>query len=203
MKPVVCIASGPSVTQGYDLELLRKSRHLVDICCVNDAYTLVNDCDYVFAADRKWWLNHICRVHHETRQRAKLYTLDKHNPYPDRINSCTFTKNLSDCDKQDTIYHGSNSGQMAIDLMRLKGYKYIILLGYDYKVSDKVHFFGDHPKWLLNASNITQWLEHMELYAPWLESKVERLVNCSRDTAINNIKRETFENELRNIISLP
>jgi hypothetical protein len=187
----VCIASGPSITT-EQIRLVKKHKSDLFVICVNDAYRLIAGYDAVFAADRQWWKEHYDKV--ETNcKKAKLYTLEGHNPYKDRLISIKHTKQV-DLHDNVTAFHGSNSGQIAIHLAILLGFKDIILIGYDFKKSDdgKVHFFGDHPQHLKNATNIEQWLHNIDIFMSNHGHKAN-IVNCSNDTSINSIRRSNLE----------
>jgi len=194
MKIAVCIASGPSTTD-EQIDLLKYYRSDLFVCCVNDAYLLFPSCDIIFAADRKWWRKRYHKVCESVTTR-RFYTLERHNPYKNKITEIKHSNTLDQC-TDDVVYHGSNSGQMAIHLLQKMKFQKIILIGFDFKKSTegKVHFFGDHTDGLINATNMIQWREKFDPFVKFIEDKVD-LVNCSNDTTINSIRRSTLEIEL-------
>jgi hypothetical protein len=95
------------------------------------------------------------------------------------------------------MFHGGNSGLLAIELARVLGATKIVLLGYDCKVSGKSHWFGNHPEGFRNADGIDDWIVAFDqLDKAYKELGID-LVNCSLDTALT-IRRSTLEKELEN-----
>lgn len=159
-----CVASGPSLTQ-HQVDIISNAKRLdssVMVCCVNNTYELFDEgiVDMIFAADRHWWRDHFNTVKSK-HPNAVRYTLETHNPYPTVINSIAWRDSTDQARKYNVVYHGNNSGQMAINLIHILYRCTTIMVGFDFKHSDdgKKHYFGDHPpKYRANA-NTTGWIE--------------------------------------------
>lgn len=70
------------------------------------------------------------------------------------------------------------------------GARRIVLLGYDMqRTGGRAHWFGDHPKNLSNASGLSGWSAKFALLASDLLRSNCKVVNCSRETALNCFTR--------------
>lgn len=88
-----------------------------------------------------------------------------------------------------------NSGAAAIALAAHAGARKIVLLGYDcQKTYDKAHWHNDHPRGLGNASSIDTWPAIFDRIAT--DCGHVRIVNCSRETALNAFGRGDLLQEL-------
>lgn len=86
-----------------------------------------------------------------------------------------------------------NSGAGAMIAASLMGATRIIMLGYDCKKNDKVHWHGDHPAPLGNAHSINKWPAQFRKAAKHIKCEV---VNASRDTALDMFERINLEDAL-------
>ena len=189
-----CIATGPSLTRA-DCD---RARSICDrVIAVNDAYTICPDADYLYACDPAWW-----RVHHaatETFRGQRWTQRQERRPDAEEI-AVTTEYGLQWVVGRDghglgreMMHYGSTSGYQAINLAYLWGAKRIILLGYDYQVGYKKHFFGDHPKGLQVASRWPEFAKNLDALAAGLESAGVEVINCSRATALRCFPRSTMD----------
>lgn len=194
---VVCIASGPSLTQEQVDYAIQSDAYTI---AVNDNYKLCNP-DIVYAADILWWIEHYKNVV-ETCD-SELWTL-QHVPRSvcrkveckRDFNEIPFNRGLGL--GTEVLHHGGNSGYHAINLSFLFGAKKIILIGYDHqRTNDKAHWFGDHPKkFPKNASHMNIWLNKFDILANDCKKHNVDLVNCSIETAITSCRRSNLEEEI-------
>ncbi len=186
---IVCIASGPSLTLA-DVEACRGRATVV---AVNDASRLAPWADCVYACDRRWW-----EAHPETQALAGLkYGLRAVPSRPDvQILQQGSDRGISL--DPSVIHTGKNSGYQAVNVAVHLGAARILLLGYDMQPGPKgrMHFFGADP-----------WNRHLDtpfvLFRALFETLVEPLkaagiaiVNCTRETALTCIPRQSLEEAL-------
>lgn len=190
----VCIASGPSLSN-EQLDLVDRYRNKIKgIIGVNRAFEAYQKFDILFGADKKFWLHYYDVV----KSMPFIKTTIEGNACNSRIREIPFefANGLGD----NCIHHNGNSGLMAINLAYLLGAKNIILIGYDFKHSDsgKVHFHSDYDKKKFQSNfEITKRLfDNVELIANDLRERSVRIVNCSIDTAIECIDKQTLHSEL-------
>lgn len=134
---IVCLASGPSLTQA-DVDFCRDR---ATVLVIKDAVRLAPWADVLYACDGKWW-----RHYGPTLTFAGLrFTLDLH------VSSvATALKNTGETGLETDpsgLRTGKNSGYQAINLAVHLGAKKIVLLGYDMQPGPDHtdHWFGAHP----------------------------------------------------------
>jgi hypothetical protein len=87
-----------------------------------------------------------------------------------------------------------NTGAAAIALALWRGAARVVMLGYDcQKTGGKTHHFGSHPAGMSDADSIDKWPARFERLALKTGDKV---VNCSRVTALTCFPMARLENEL-------
>ena len=165
---IVCIASGPSLTND-DAELVRKWRDEKplerQVIVTNTTYQLCPWADIVYAMDRAWWDRYIDDV--KKNFQGKMFTL---------------AKKCHDVEVAQ-IETYQNSGAGALALAAKIGAKKLIMLGYDCKYVDgKKHWHGDHPKGLGNAGSVKKWPAQFDHIA--VKYAKLNIVNCTRSTAL-------------------
>ncbi len=132
--------------------------------------------DVLYAMDAAWWAVYLQEVRRKFKGR--------------KVSPLFIANDVSYVD----FWHGSNSGQGAIELAKLRGAEKIILLGYDAQLTDgKTHCHGDHPAGLGNAGAVNSWPEHMALTAAKGQAQI---INCSRQTALTCFPRAPLETVL-------
>jgi hypothetical protein len=202
----IIVASGPSLTkqQTEYIEQYGADNHIV---VVNDNYKRLPWADYLFAADLKWWRLHYKTVCETTKSYTELHTIDRiRAPLFRNINEVKnrpliendITRNISDIENTNLLYHGGCSGILAMEFARIRGAAKIILVGYDMQhTGGKSHWFGDHPKGFLNANCCERWVNEISDMMPIYKQLGIDVVNCSIETAIDSVRRSTLEKELK------
>lgn len=63
-------------------------------------------------------------------------------------------------------------------------------MGYDMQhTGGKAHWHGDHPRGLANAQRLDRYVSHFPALADDLRRVGVKVVNCSRETALNCFER--------------
>lgn len=185
---VICIASGPSLTQ-EDVDYCRGKGK---VYVVNDVYKIAPWADILYACDKSWWDHHNGAPDFKgekwtlTDTAAKAYNLNWIN--------CIFGRDWSN--DPNFIAGGGNSGFQCLNLAVIQnpGAEFF-LLGYDMQARDqnKKHFFGNHPKGLDRGSNYTGWVKNFIRASAQINEKV---VNCTVDTAVPCFERKPLREAL-------
>ena len=148
---VVCIATGPSLTQqqvdrtqsGID-----RDGNPVHVIAVSDGYRFAPWADVCYFADAKWWKWHREKPEFVRFRGAKCTIFSSGNGVDDAdvfILRKAGTEGLSLT--PTAICTGSNSGYQGINIAALSGARRIVLIGYDARrgADGRRHSFGDHP----------------------------------------------------------
>jgi hypothetical protein len=192
-RKVVCIASGPSLTAA-DCEVVRAWRGAGHgrVIVINTSFRLAPWADVLYACDAQWWKKYWeemdatfrgerCSV--SVRAAKELKTV--HIPNRETPKS----------DKE--IERGLNSGHQALELARLRGGQEMILLGYDFqRTGGKNHWHPDHPA-MNNLGRVHRWVEQMERLSERYCRMGLRVVNATRETALQCFPRASIEEALR------
>lgn len=201
---IVCIASGPSLTQ-EQVDLVSDS--LGNVIAVNDCYAMAPWADVFYAGDLMWWRHNYLNVLNSTIA-PECWTLNGNAQHlarhPQKYPGVKSYMHEIEFDRKpglglDKVHHGGNSGYHAVNLAYLFGAKKIVLIGYDHQHTyGKAHWFGDHDKtkFRKNAEDTDRWLRNFAELSRDLETRGVDLVNCSIETAIDSCRRSTLEKEL-------
>jgi hypothetical protein len=164
---VIIFASGPSLTRD---DCIRAKKTGARIISVNSSWGMVPDCDYIFAADHRWWEVNINLLPTGPQR------------WSNNLRAASAFK-LQHC----PIQAGGtfNSGQLAIHFAAWLGAKNIILLGFDCSVRDGIHWHGKHIS-LPNPGQLQaeRWKREFKRTAGELCGKVN-IVNCSGRTELD------------------
>jgi len=188
MEVVVCIATGPSLTQ-EDVDYCRDK---ATVFAVNDSYKIAPWADVLYAADGTWW------DHHKgvADFKGQRWTVNSQTAQKYGFNYIAGKSQITWSENKDFIATGGNSGFQALNLAAIQGAKKVILLGYDYGYDPKTqerHFFGEHPAPLNRGSDYRIWIEHIYKAASLIKIPV---INCSRKTAIKCFPQMTIQEAL-------
>lgn len=172
----VCIASGPSLN-AHDCALVRAAGLLT--IAVNNSWQLAPWCAHLYAGDLAWWDVNVSRVPEGfkrwscTRQAVAKHGLNYHEAYGEY-----------------------NSGLRAIELAFKLGAERVLLLGYDCTVQGGTHWHGDHADTKNpDEALCRKWnVQHCRL------PQREKVVNCSRDTALTAYRLGMLEKELQKVV---
>jgi hypothetical protein len=171
---VICIASGPSLTD-EDCKLAQESGH--KIITANNSWQRVKS-DVIYASDYAWWKRYASEITSD----AERWTA---TPLAARQFGCQLAK----------ISSGLNSGAAAIHLAAWFGASRILLLGYDCQATGgQLHWHGPHVR-CNNPNEISfkMWHRQYRQTPNHIRSKV---VNCSRETALRVFARAKLEEAL-------
>ena len=186
----VVAATGPSLTEAVAAQC-RGQR----VIAVNDAYRRLPFADVLYAGDADWWA-----VHQGCPDFAgeKWGTIGRRAPAPPwaRAYGVQLVAGTHDTDGFSTnpawIGWGGNSGFAAINLALLFGATTIRLVGFDMRVTEPRHFFGDHPAPLHNVAKYEHFLGAFRAAARQLPPGV-RIINCTPGSALTCFEIGTLE----------
>lgn len=190
----ICIASGPSLTK-EDVEYIRVNRTDHAVMVVNDNYKLAPWAEFLYACDGKWWDVYVQDVKAKFKGECWTQEVEHSKKYDLNYIQGLHTSGLG---KNGRIHYGSNSGYQAVNLCYLFGAKEIMLIGYDMKVdkNKKQHWFGAHPGSLNANSPYDSFARNFNGLACDLEKEKIKVINCTRDTALNCFKKQKLEEYL-------
>ena len=175
---LVCIASGPILTAD-DCALVEKSG--IPTMAVNMSWQMARFAKYIYAGDRSWWDRY-----------------GKDIDIPAERWTCSFSAASHHKIRHHNVKGAYNSGMRAIQWGIERGYKTIILLGYDCSLRNGVHWHG-----LYTASRnptpqgALKWRRQFAPVALQATQRGVRVINCSRDTALECFERMDLESALR------
>lgn len=187
METAVCIASGPSLTQ----EDVDYCRGRATVFVINDNYRLAPWADALYACDLPWW-----QLHQGVPDFAgEKYTCNADAAAEFDLVHVPYRWNENFTLENGHIALGKNSGFQAMNLAALKGFRRIVLLGYDMQRAEdgKRHWFGEHPKPLVQNSNFAEWIRCFEKAVPGLRQHKIEVINCTRRTALECFPRASLQ----------
>lgn len=179
-KTAVILASGPSLTQEQ-----------IDAACCSGYYTIAINTTWekapaasaLYAGDFLWWKSNAAKVK-AAKFKGELWTQDRSAAARWPGIQCIRGTNRPGLGK-DIIHINGNSGTQAINLAYLRGFKRIILLGFDMKLgpNGEKHHHPDHPAPMVQSQTFEQWLEHIDLVARDLEAEKIEVLNATPGSA--------------------
>lgn len=184
MKTAVCLASGTSLTK-EDVDYCRGK---ASVYVINNTYMLAPWADVLYACDEEWW------DFYKPDFAGAKWTINENAAKKYNLNLIAHDTQAIFCETE-MIATGGNSGFQAINLAYLHGFRRILLLGYDYQNSGQ-HWHGKHSGSLNKHPDMRRWIRHMENAYPLMQKAGLKIINCSRDTAINCLPRSTITQEL-------
>jgi hypothetical protein len=180
------VATGPSLKRD-DIELFRGKATAVAVNC---AVFYAPWAEYLFAGDSVWWRHYGPKIQWYKGQ---------------RVSRTHRAKNIQSW-RGNWPRTGGNSGHMAIQYSVDQGAKNIALLGFDQqKTEGKAHCHADHPKFkddgqrtnMANAGGIGAWPRLMNRTAKDLKERGVKVINLSRETALECFPRMTIDQFLK------
>lgn len=181
------VATGPSLNQ-HDVDLIEGKG---SVYAVNNAVFYAKFADVHYACDECWWKTYLPK-RPEWFKGERLTV----SPYYYRFDAVKLPADYSDKEgagfSRSAIRTGGNSGFQAINLAIISGFKTICLLGFDHQhTGEKRHFHGDHPPGMGNAAPVNLWVKSMNAAA--VNTFGAKVINCSRETALECFERMTLE----------
>ncbi len=182
---VVCLATGPSLTQA-DVDYCRGRARVI---AIKQAVTLAPWADALYACDAKYWQHDGDRVAFA----GLKYALD-----PGAAKWASVLRHTGEMGLEADptgLKTGRNSGAQAIGLAVHLGAARIVLLGYDQQPGPdgRDHFFGAHP-WNKHPTYVFPTFFQL-LVAP-LKALGIRIINATRRTALVCFERLSLEEAL-------
>lgn len=166
---------------------------------VQDACRLMPWADVLYGCDRRWWELHGGAPDFQGERWASLGTTTNDNEaiadkYGVRLvageSGNTFSTDPA------VIRYGSNSGFQAVNLALLFGARRIVLVGFDMRLVDgRRHFFGDHPRPLINTPSYQPFVTAFERAARKLPPHVE-ILNATPGSALTCFPKVTLNEAL-------
>lgn len=199
--PVVCVASGPSLT-GADCALVRAAREadrcrviIVNSSCAEPliaSHVLWPVADVLFASDWAWWAHYDRQV---AKRKWPAFAGEKWSVAQAAGARCGVNvvhgyagPGLSR--KPGKVHTGGNSGYAAMGLGIDFGGKPVVLLGYDMqRTGGRSHNHGDHPRPLTNGNNLPACVRRYNAAAKDAQAMGVEIVNASRATALTCFPR--------------
>lgn len=174
-QTAICIASGPSL-QKPDCELAEASGH--PIITVNSSWQMAPNCSVIYASDYAFWLKNSAKI----TSSAEHWT---NNRKAEQDYKCHRFPGAS----------GLNSGLAAIQLAVWFGVSRILLLGYDCQpTGGQAHWHPPHKGNNPNEISFRIWAKQFRSTGKTVREKV---INCSRQTAITVFRRDVLEKVLQ------
>jgi hypothetical protein len=197
-KWIIC-ASGPSFGE-VSVDLLKRI-HLSGwkILAVNRAWERVPFCDAMYAGDEDWW-NHYGRF--TLRYRGQKFaghqkSAAKHDAvYIEKISAPGLRKTPGQ------VNSGGNSGHQGINLVWHLGANQIVLLGFDMRLDNGVHFHADYPDGMLNVPpmHIAVWRRNMWNMSLALAKEGVKVRNATKGSALKCFPMMNLEDVLCSLV---
>ena len=186
MTQAFVLASGPSLTP-EDVERVRVWRsedYSRVVVVTNTTFRLAPWADWLFCCDGGWLVHYRSEVQENFRGKVVTVSHLARRYGAECVIGAGFTRYL-------------NSGACAASWAISKGAKRVYLLGCDCKASGKIHWHGDHPKELRNATSLGRWPQDFKKLAKDAEKSGVEIINCSRDTALTCFPLVELESALQ------
>lgn len=188
-RDVVCIASGPSLSL-EDVELVRAAGVPAIVC--NTSFRAAPWADALFAFDYRYW---------ETVDPSTGITYLEETARDFRgLRYCRseLAKKLPgviSCLGRPWWWGFGNSGIAAITLAQAGRARRAIMLGYDCKLGPGglPHWHGRHPEPRSNCLSLPKWPEQFKRLSRECKARGFRVVNATRDTALDCFERISLE----------
>jgi hypothetical protein len=172
-RTVACIASGPSLTS-EDCEAVRSLPSIV----TNTTFRMAPWATVLLAHDLSWWREYAAEVAETFPGERVCVTRGAARYGAQSLYGQMWFKPVT------------NSGACAISLAVAAQAVTVLLIGYDCQKTDgQTHWHGDHPPSLTNALTMATWPAKFSKIAQHAKKQGTRVVNCSRQTALDCFER--------------
>lgn len=184
---IVCIASGPSLTQ-EDVDYCRGKADKVYV--TKECFKMAPWADLCYAADADWW--DFWKGLPEFK--GEKWTCEPEAAKKWGITHIPYRVDLHWSKDKSVVATGGNSGFQLVNLAELHGATEIILLGYDlgFKGGDK-HWWDKTIKRDSRPSNYNEWIKRWHLAVPHITAKV---YNATRQTYLTCFPRVELKDVL-------
>lgn len=211
-RRVICVASGPSLADGKQKEIIRAAGPPWRVMVANSTWEDFPLADIVFGSDEKFWCRHHAAIAAgfpgerwtSDSAMAAAYGLRWIEQRRERDEATGLWGGLS----RDPSYlrHGGNTGHALVALAHAfdgEPGQVIVLAGYDMQLSGgtvnpdgilvggPVHHHGPHPAGMSNpqASALASWAERMRVTARDLAARGVIVLNATTQTALDCFPR--------------
>lgn len=178
-RSIVLCATGPSLTPEV-VETIREFKDKVIVFGINDSYRIIDFLDEFYACDTRWW-NTWGEDFKKLHPNVSAWTQCQPSAQKFKLQHIPGRHSKAFSESQGIIHFGKNSGYQALNIAYLMGGEKFILTGYNMKVTDKAHFFGDHPQGMNKNSPYPEFVRNFASIQPEIARKV---INCTPDTAL-------------------
>jgi hypothetical protein len=181
VKTAVILAGGPSLTQ-EQINAAQFSGHFTIV--VNATYQKMPGANVLYSGDFMFWRTYIAKIR-ASKFKGELWTQDNSAAarWPDikRIKG----GNRGGLGK-DVIHQNGNSGAQAINFAFIKGFRRMILLGFDMKLgpNGEKHHHPDHPSPCVQAQTFDEWLKKFGPLAADLKKEKVEVLNATPGSAL-------------------
>ena len=195
---VIIVASGPSASE-VPLELMKDRARFM---AVKDGWRLCPWADVLYGCDHHWWEAH--RGIPEFLGLRMAYdpqTITKYRGMPFLKVNVKKQREQFMFGEIGNVGWGGNSGFHAINLVAQFGAKLIALVGFDMRIDNGKHFFGDHKytKDRPSAPNCLRWAKIIDSQAPVLTKMGITVVNCSLVSTITAFPKVDFRDFVKSV----
>lgn len=173
----VIVAAGPSAKDAR-LDLVRGR---AKVLAINESWRLCPWADALYAHDYSWWSRSApdfggLKITGQERA-AREFGLEHV-----KVRSQVHTISLD----PGEVGSGGNSGFQGLNLAVLFGASRIVLVGFDMRWSEGLHWHGRHPKGLNNPSAelVETWRKRLDAVAPALRGMGVEILNASPSSAL-------------------
>jgi hypothetical protein len=189
----VCCAPGPSLALD-DFADLHYVRDRADVLVINSTYQFAPWANYLYAGDWPWWFAHSDAV--QRKFCGECWTIDA--LAAERFPWINFERDVQGTDMEadglswggDIAAGGGNGGFQGLHLMVRKGYKRILLLGYDMGATGIGHCHPEEDRQANPMPHVFNfWIRGFEQAAPQLRRLGVEVINCTRVTALTAFPR--------------
>jgi hypothetical protein len=196
-RTVVCIASGPSLTQ-EDCDAVRAAGPPVTIV-TNTTFRRAPWADVLFGFDSRWWNASVDVGFDGKPWKSYRHEVDGIGFRGRCITAAQHGKNFG-C---ESIFQVAwfrifaNSGACAISLAISGGAAKVVLLGYDFTTgpNGEKHWHADHKK-ISNCASMPHWDHLIERVADYARKSGVTVLNSTRRSAIVCFKRVPLQEAL-------
>lgn len=170
---IVCIASGPSLTQD-DVDMTRGNYTVA----ANSSWRIAPWCDAVFGGDAAWWRDSGDLVLASRRRKLTC----------SRSAAQRYGIEFFERPRRS----GYNTGQCVVEWAVAQQPERIILLGYDCSLRYGKHWHPDHPRRNPTPELVRNWIRQFD----GIDVGDVDVINCSRYTELKKFRKAALEDVL-------
>lgn len=168
-------ASGPSMTR----EQAESCRTLRCIAVNNQSFDCAPWADFIFGADRKWWIEYLPRVRDLPGRKLSVQI----GQALTGVEYLQPSKLVFD-DRPGYISTGGNSGYAALCLAVKLGASRVLLFGFDMREINGRPRRHEYPSNLNSKPRFNHWLPRFKELAPELAKRGVEVINCTPGSAL-------------------